>query len=154
LEVQERLDRLATEVHDDVIAWRRHLHANPELSYHEHETSAFAAERLRALDLEVSRPRPTSVVARPISGRPGATLAIRPDLEALPIVEETGLPFASRKPGVIHACGHDGHTSILLGAATVLAAVRDGLPGEAGSWSSTAKSPCQEAPRRCSRPAR
>ncbi|ADB52294.1 amidohydrolase [Conexibacter woesei] len=126
-----RLDAVASTVAPDVVAWRRHLHANPELSYEEHETARFIRERLGAIGgLEVTRPTPTSVMAVLRGGRPGPTLAIRSDHDALPIEEQTGLPFASRTPGVMHACGHDGHTAIALGAATVLASVSDELPGE------------------------
>jgi amidohydrolase len=128
--MRDSLDRMAAVVTDDVVAWRRHLHAHPELSFEEIETSRFVAERLAALDLEVSRPGETSVMARLVGGRPGPTLAIRADMDALPIHEDTGLPFASTNPGVMHACGHDGHTAILLGAATVLAGLRSQLPGE------------------------
>jgi amidohydrolase len=128
--MHDSLDRLAAGVTDDVISWRRHLHAHPELSFEETETSRFVAERLAALDLDVSRPTQTGVMARLVGGRPGPTLAIRADMDALPILEETGLPFASTRPGVMHACGHDGHTSILLGAATVLAGMQDQRPGE------------------------
>jgi amidohydrolase len=124
------IDRLVDGVVEDVVGWRRHLHAHPELSFQETETSRFVAERLAALDLEVSRPSGTSVVARLVGGRPGPTLAIRADMDALPIHEDTGLEFASTNPGVMHACGHDGHTSILLGAATVLSGLREHLPGE------------------------
>jgi amidohydrolase len=124
------VDRLVDEVTPDVVAWRRHLHAHPELSFEETETSRFVAEKLGALGLDVTRPSGTSVVARLVGGRPGPTLAIRADMDALPIQEDTGLPFASENPGVMHACGHDGHTSILLGAATVLAGMRKHLPGE------------------------
>lgn len=130
-ELAQRLDAAADAVRDDVVAWRRHLHAHPELSYEEHETSAFVRERLAAIGgLEVSSPTPTSVTAVLRGGRPGPVLAIRADLDALPIEEQTGLPFASTRPGVMHACGHDGHASILLGAATVLAGVADSLAGE------------------------
>lgn len=125
-----RLDAAATAVMPDVIAWRRHLHAHPEPSYEEHETSAFIRARLEAIGgFEISRPTPTSVLAELRGGRPGPTLAIRSDHDALPIEEATGLPFASTRPGVMHACGHDGHTAIALGAATVLAGVADELPG-------------------------
>jgi amidohydrolase len=114
-----------------VIEWRRHLHAHPELSFHEHETSAFVERTLLAMGgLEVSKPTPTSVVARLVTGRPGPVLALRADMDALPIVEETRLPFASTAPGVMHACGHDGHTAMLLGAARELVARRDQLAGE------------------------
>jgi amidohydrolase len=126
-----RLDAAADAVREDVVAWRRHLHAHPELSYEEHETSAFVRSRLEAIGgLEITSPTPTSVMAVLRGDRPGPTLALRADLDALPIEEQTGLAFASTRPGVMHACGHDGHTSIMLGAATVLAGVREELPGE------------------------
>jgi amidohydrolase len=128
--MRDSLDDLAAAVAPDVVAWRRHLHAHPELSFQETETSRFVAERLGELGIEVSRPSGTSVVGRLAGGRPGPTLAIRADMDALPIEEATGLPFASTNPGVMHACGHDGHTAILLGAATVLARLQDQLPGE------------------------
>ncbi|HEY4281352.1 MAG TPA: amidohydrolase [Conexibacter sp.] len=127
----ERLDAAAAAVADDVVAWRRHLHAHPELSFQEHETAAFIRERLAAIGgFEVSSPTPTSVLAVLRGGRPGPVLAIRSDHDALPVDEQTGLPFASTRAGVMHACGHDGHTAIALGAATVLASVADELPGE------------------------
>jgi amidohydrolase len=130
-ELAARLDVAAAAVAPDVVAWRRHLHAHPELSYEEHETAAFIRARLEAIGgFEISSPTPTSVMAVLRGGRPGPTLAIRSDHDALPIEERTGLPFASTRPGVMHACGHDGHTSIALGAATVLASVAASLPGE------------------------
>jgi amidohydrolase len=129
--MHDDLDALVAQLESELIAWRRHLHAHPELSFEEHETSAFVRDRLAAIGgLEISRPTPTSVMARLVTGRPGPTVAIRGDMDALPIAEDTGLPFASTRPGVMHACGHDGHTSIVLGAATVLCAVRDRLAGE------------------------
>jgi amidohydrolase len=129
--MRDELDQLIDAVRDEVVAWRRHLHAHPELSFQEHETAAFVAAQLGALDgVEVSRPTATGVLARIAGGRPGPALAIRADLDALPIVEATGLPFASEREGVMHACGHDGHTAILLGAATVLSRLRERLPGE------------------------
>jgi amidohydrolase len=128
---RHQLEELAADIRDEVIAWRRHLHANPELSFEEYETSRFIAERLHTLDgIEISRPSGTSVVGRLRGGAPGPIVAIRADFDALPITEATGLPFASRNPGVMHACGHDGHTAILLGAATILSQVRDRIAGE------------------------
>ena len=113
------------------IHWRRHLHAHPELSFEEHETSAFVADLLRSFGgLEIERPTPTSVVAVLRGGRPGKTLALRADMDALPIQEENDVPYASTRPGVMHACGHDAHTAILLAAAHVLAGRRDELAGE------------------------
>ncbi len=122
---------LAPDTTAQVVAWRRHLHAHPELSFHEDETSAFVEATLTALGgLTVTRPTPTSVVARLVTGRPGPVLALRADMDALPITEETGLPFASTAPGVMHACGHDGHTAVLLGAVRELVARREALVGE------------------------
>jgi amidohydrolase len=113
------------------IHWRRHLHAHPELSFEEHETSAFVADLLRSFGgLEIERPTPTSVVARLRTGRPGRTLALRADMDALPIQEESDVPYVSTRPGVMHACAHDAHTAILLAAARILTERRDELSGE------------------------
>ena len=118
-------------VRDTVIAWRRALHQDPELSYHEERTSAFVAETLASFGgLEISRPTPTSVVARLVGSPGGGVLAMRADMDALPITEANAHEFVSRTPGVMHACGHDGHTAMLLGAAQVLAARREQLQGE------------------------
>jgi amidohydrolase len=114
-------------VDEDVVAWRRHLHRHPEISFEERETSAWIADRLAGFALEVKRPTETSVVARLSTGRPGPTVALRADIDALPIHEESGVPFASERPGAMHACGHDGHTAMLLGAASQLTARE--LPG-------------------------
>jgi amidohydrolase len=120
-----------SEVVPDVIAWRRHLHAHPELSFREHETSAFVRRQLEAFDgLTLGRPTPTSVVATLRGRRPGPTLALRADLDALPIQEQSGVEFASQTDGVMHACGHDGHTAMLLATARLLATIHDELPGE------------------------
>src|SRR3954451_5853371 len=113
------------------IAWRRHLHANPELSFEEHETAAFVEETLRSLGgLEIERPAGTAVVARLHGSRPGKTVVLRADMDALPILEENMLPHASTPPGAMHACGHDGHTAMLLGAANVLLPQRDEVAAE------------------------
>jgi amidohydrolase len=114
-------------VDEDVVAWRRHLHRHPEVSFEEHETSAWVAERLDGVGLAVERPTATSVLARLCTGRPGPTVALRADIDALPIHEESGVEFASERPGAMHACGHDGHTAMLLGAAARLAQTE--LPG-------------------------
>jgi amidohydrolase len=119
------------EVVGDAVTWRRQLHAHPELSGQEHATATFVRERLESLDsLEIVSPTPTSVVATLRGGRPGPTLALRADMDALPIQEESGLEFASRNAGVMHACGHDGHTAMLLATARLLAAMREELAGE------------------------
>jgi amidohydrolase len=119
------------EVAADAVAWRRHLHAHPELSFREHETARFIRETLASFDdLEIECPTSTSVVATLRSGRPGPTLALRADIDALPIEEQSGVDFASRTEGVMHACGHDGHTAMLLAVARLLVARRAELTGE------------------------
>jgi amidohydrolase len=121
------VDRVAP----DVVAWRRHLHAHPELSFSEHETARFVRETLESFGgLEISQPTPTSVVARLHGGRAGRIVALRADMDALPIQEESGVEFASSTAGVMHACGHDGHTAMLLGVARLLVGERAELAGE------------------------
>ena len=116
---------------DEVVGWRRHLHRNPEMSFQEKETSRFVYEMLHSFGgLELSRPTTTSVVARLVGQRPGRVVALRADMDGLPIEEENDFEFASRKPGVMHACGHDGHTAMLLGAAKVLVGMRERIRGE------------------------
>src|SRR3954454_4823140 len=116
---------------DAVVEWRRHLHRHPELSFEETETAAWIAETLGGFgdDLEIERPAENSVIAHLRTGRPGPVIALRADIDALPIEEQSGVDFASENPGVMHACGHDGHTAMLLGAARLLAGARDRLPG-------------------------
>jgi len=110
---------------------REDLHRHPELGYREVRTCALVAERLRKLGLDEVRTglAETGVVGLLRGGRPGGTVALRADMDALPIREETGLPYASVNDGVMHACGHDGHTAVLLAVAELLAKMRDGLPG-------------------------
>ena len=123
---------LSAEAFEDAVTWRRLLHRSPELSFHEHETARFIEETLASFGgLELSRPTETSVLARLVTGRPGPVLALRADIDALPIREESGLPFASERDGVMHACGHDGHTAVLLAVARLLAGMRESLRGEA-----------------------
>lgn len=125
------IDDHIKDVRDEVLRWRRRLHRNPELSFQEKETSRFVYEMLRSFGgLELSRPTPTSVVARLVGERPGRVVALRADMDALPITEENDFEFASRNLGVMHACGHDGHTAMLLGAAKVLVGMRGRIRGE------------------------
>ncbi|AMW06467.1 amidohydrolase [Gemmatimonas phototrophica] len=113
-----------------VIAWRRHLHQHPEVAFHEVNTSQFIADTLNAIGgLEVSHPTRTSVVAELRGALPGRTIAVRADIDALPIHEENDVAYRSNTDGAMHACGHDGHTAIVLGLATVLAAQAHALPG-------------------------
>src|SRR5690606_30839177 len=124
------LDSVADALRDQVVSWRRYFHRHPELSFHEHETARFVEETLRKFGgLEVSRPTGTSVMARLITGRPGPTLALRADMDALPLHEENTHEFVSTTHGVMHACGHDGHTAVLLGVAKIMTERRDELRG-------------------------
>jgi hippurate hydrolase len=124
----------ADDVYPDVVALRRTLHQHPELSGEEHETARRVAETLRDLDLDVRTGLPTAVgtgvLATLDGGKPGPTVLLRGDMDALPIQEETGLDFASTNDGVMHACGHDVHTSSLLGTAMILAQHREAVHGQ------------------------
>lgn len=125
------LNDLVQTVKDEVIAWRRHFHQNPELSFHEQKTAQFIYETLESFgNLELSRPTQNSVMARLIGSHSGKVLAIRADIDALPIQEENDFEFASKNPGVMHACGHDGHTAMLLGTAKILSGMKDQIKGE------------------------
>lgn len=104
----------------DILQWRRQIHANPELSFKEHNTAGLVERVLIDHGLKPIRLTPTSVLADLKGSGPGKLVALRADMDALPLQEETGLDFASKNPGVMHACGHDGHTAMLLGAAAVL----------------------------------
>ena len=117
----------ATEMFPDMQETRRHLHRHPELSFQEHETSAFIQRRLTELDIPFRVVATTGVVAHIGSG--DRCVALRADIDALPITEETGLPYASENPGVMHACGHDTHTTMLLAAARMLKDRETELPG-------------------------
>lgn len=118
-------------VKEQTTSWRRHLHSQPELSFQEINTAQFVEDTLRSFNgLEISRPTATSVVARLLGAKPGKTLALRADMDALPIEEENSFDFVSGNPGVMHACGHDGHTAMLLAAARILSERRDELHGE------------------------
>ena len=134
----ERIEAAVTAGTPKVVAWRRDLHANPELGFAEVRTAALVADHLRALGMEVrTGVGKTGVVGILRGGRPGATVALRADMDALPVLEATGLPFASTATGtymgstvpVAHACGHDAHVAMLMGAAEVLAGLKDDLAG-------------------------
>lgn len=146
------IDRLAKEIETKVIQWRHHVHQHPELSNQEEQTAAFIAEHLRDLGIEVQTGvAGYGVVGLLRGGKPGPVVALRADMDALPVTERTGLPYASqvtapygdKEVGVMHACGHDAHVAILMGTAEVLAGVREDLagtvkfifqPAEEGAW--------------------
>lgn len=123
-------ENLIRDVHDEVIRWRRHIHANPDLSFQEKPTADFIARELANLpELTISRPQENSVVAVLQGEKTGPMWALRADIDALPLQEESGEAFSSTKPGVMHACGHDAHTAMLMGAAKVLCHLRSQLCG-------------------------
>ena len=97
--------------------WRRHLHMHPELSFEEHETSRWVAAQLSAAGIPFTNPVGTSLIATVDGRSPGRTVALRADMDALPIEEANDVAYRSQRPGVSHACGHDGHTAMLLAAA-------------------------------------
>jgi amidohydrolase len=126
-----RVEQLSKQAAPTVIQWRRDFHAHPELSNREQRTARVVAAHLRELGIDQIK---TGVaghgVVALIRGRnPGPTVALRADMDALPIQEQTGLTFASQNDGVMHACGHDAHTAMLLGAAKVLVQMREAIPG-------------------------
>ena len=133
------IESWAKPVDSKVLAWRRDIHQFPELGNREFRTSKLVAEHLRSLGLDVSTGiAHTGVIAILKGGKPGPRIALRADMDALPVTESSGLPFASKqtteyrgeKVGVMHACGHDAHTAVLMGVAEVLAKHRLELPGE------------------------
>lgn len=114
---------------ENVISWRRDIHSHPELSQHEERTANLAANILEGLGLEVRRNIGGHGLTALLRGKGPKTLGLRADMDALPLNEETGLSYASLTPGVMHACGHDTHTAMLLGTACVLSDIRDELGG-------------------------
>jgi amidohydrolase len=128
----------ADEIESQVIDWRRDIHEHPELSNREFRTSKLVAKHLKKLGLKVREEvAHTGVVGLLVGGKPGGVVALRADMDGLPVVEKTGLPYASiargeyegTEVGVMHACGHDNHVAILLGVAEVLAKLRAEIPG-------------------------
>ena len=132
------IDKLTAAVEPELIQWRRHLHQHPELSNREVETAKYVAERLRSFGLEPQTGiAKTGVVALLKGGRPGPVVALRADMDGLPVREEAAVPFASKATseyegntvGVMHACGHDTHVAILLATARVLTQMKERIPG-------------------------
>lgn len=123
--MKECIDQIAESYREKLVRYRRHLHENPELSFQETNTAAWLRERLQDAGIGLlPGVSGNSVVAEIDSGVPGPCVAFRADIDALPIQEETGLPFQSKVPNVMHACGHDAHTAILLCLAEAMAANR------------------------------
>ena len=125
------LKKAVSAIEHEIIAWRRDFHQHPELSFHEQRTSAVIASFLKACGLVVQEGmNGYGVIGDLIGVQPGPTIAFRADMDALPIQEETGLPFASQVAGVMHACGHDGHMAALMGAVRILSKQKDKIKGK------------------------
>ena len=136
--LQEKIDIQANEIEPKVIAWRRHFHQQPELSNRETKTAAFVGDHLRKLGIEVQTGvAKTGVVGLLKTGKPGPVIALRADMDALPVTERNSLPFAStektvfngQETGIMHACGHDTHVAILMAVAEILVKNKGDLKG-------------------------
>ena len=134
----QEIDKLAEQIEDKVIAWRRDIHQHPELSNREYKTAELVANHLKSLSLDVKTGvSNTGVVGLLKGGKPGPVVALRADMDALPVTEETGLSYSSKvraeyngnEVGVMHACSHDCHAAILMGVAEILSTMKDRLPG-------------------------
>lgn len=127
MELQEKLIKMLEKRKDEMIQIRRHLHENPEVSFHETETAKYIAKFYEGKDVEIHKniAGKNGIVVTIKGGKSGKTIGIRADFDALPIKEETGLFFASKNEGVMHACGHDGHTAYLMILADCLIKLKD-----------------------------
>ncbi|MBB6130182.1 M20 metallopeptidase family protein [Mucilaginibacter lappiensis] len=128
--IKEQIQELSHKIFNDVVANRRHLHTNPELSFHEQKTSAFVAGKLDELGLTYEKMADTGLVALIKGDLPSdKVVALRADMDALPIIEANDVPYKSQNVGVMHACGHDAHTSSLLGTARILTELKSQFAG-------------------------
>ncbi|WP_341836380.1 M20 family metallopeptidase [Chitinophaga pollutisoli] len=129
--LKEKIREIARSLQDKAVATRRHLHAHPELSFEETQTAAFVASKLDALGISYTRMANTGLVAllEGTKGPSGQVIALRADMDALPITELNDVPYKSQNPGVMHACGHDVHTTSLLGVAEILLQLRHTFAG-------------------------
>lgn len=136
--IYKKIERLSANVENSVVKWRRHIHQNPELSNREFMTAKYVSDHLKSLGLEVQENiAHTGVVAVLEGGLSGGVVALRADMDALPVTERVDLPFASKvktiykdvEVGVMHACGHDTHVAILMGVASVLTEIKDEIKG-------------------------
>ena len=128
--IKEKIQELSQKIFNDVVANRRHLHTNPELSFHEQKTSAFVAGKLDELGLAYEKMADTGLVALIKGDLPSNNVvALRADMDALPITEANDVPYKSQNVGVMHACGHDAHTSSLLGTARILTELKSQFAG-------------------------
>ena len=137
--IYKKIESLSEKIENEVIKWRHHIHQNPELSNREYNTAKYVATHLKKLGLEVTENvAHTGVVAVLNGGKPGKTVALRADMDALPVTERVDIPFASKvktiykdtEVGVMHACGHDTHVAILMGVASVLTELKKEIKGK------------------------
>jgi amidohydrolase len=129
--LKENICRIARELYEDAVANRRHLHANPELSFKEYNTSAFVAGKLTGLNIPFEKKADTGIVAllKGTKSDSDQVIALRADMDALPITEANDVVYKSKNPGVMHACGHDMHTSSLLSTASFLNQIKSEFSG-------------------------
>ncbi len=128
--IKQQIQELAKNIFNEVVANRRHLHSHPELSFHEYETSAFVASKLDELGIAYTKMADTGLVALITGDKPSANvIALRGDMDALPITEANDVPYKSQNNGIMHACGHDVHTSSLLGVAKILSSLKSEFGG-------------------------
>ncbi|MDR0486123.1 MAG: amidohydrolase [Elusimicrobiota bacterium] len=126
-----KIKPLVSEIKDDLLRWRRHFHKHPELGYQERNTVEYIKEELLSLpNISVKQLTPTSLFASIKGAKAGKKIALRADIDALPIKEENDEPFCSVNEGIMHACGHDAHTAMLMGAAKLISKLSDTLKGE------------------------
>jgi amidohydrolase len=123
------LDKVKS-IEDYIISFRRELHENPELSGQEYKTQEKIMKELDKLGIPYVKAGNTSLIATLKGANSGKTIALRADIDALPITEETDIDFKSKTPGVMHACGHDAHTAMLIGAAKILSEMKNEIQGE------------------------
>lgn len=127
---ENRMLDKAKSIEDYIVKVRRTFHENPELSNQEYDTQRLIVDELEKLGLEIEKVGNTSTIARLIGSKKGKTVVLRADMDALPIIEESEIDFKSKNAGVMHACGHDAHSAMLLGAAKILSGMRDKINGE------------------------
>ena len=129
--IKEKIKSLSEQHLEEAIAVRRHLHMHPELSFHEYDTCAYVWDRLDQIGVTHKRKLANTGIEALIQGKnpSSRTIALRADMDALPILEQNQVPYKSMNEGVMHACGHDAHTASLLGAAFILQNIRDDFEG-------------------------
>jgi amidohydrolase len=125
------IKKLIESVKDDVLKWRRHLHQYPEVAFTEYKTVEYIKSELSPLkNAEIYQLHPLSVEVLIKGAKPGKRIAFRADIDALPVEEQSGEPFSSKNKGIMHACGHDSHTAILMGAVKIVSQIADKIKGE------------------------